>query len=191
MPSLDDQFRDLVTLLKTPRGLSAGGGDPFYYLVHQPQHLFELRQLLPTWEGRLVNGGFAPVTVSFSDLIWGLIDRSGRWESWLEVERAGEADPADINDAVRSVLQSGEALVERVAEVIAAAPSNGVVLLTDTHALHPFFRARGLESRLHDRVTCPTVILYPGSRVGQYGLRFLDLYPEDSNYRATIVGGTP
>jgi hypothetical protein len=57
--------------------------------------------------------------------------------------------------------------------------------------LHPYFRARILESILHDRIKVPTVIFYPGRRSGQYGLHFLGFYPEDGNYRATLIGGLP
>ena len=64
-----------------------------------------------------------------------------------------------------------------------------MVFVTDTIALHPYFRARSLESGLHDRVKVPTVIFYPGRRSGQYGLHFLGFYEFDGNYRATLLGG--
>jgi len=57
--------------------------------------------------------------------------------------------------------------------------------------LHPYFRARVLEGVLHDRVKVPTVVFYPGRRSGQFGLHFLGFYPEDGNYRATLIGGLP
>jgi len=56
--------------------------------------------------------------------------------------------------------------------------------------MHPFFRAHVIESALTDKIKVPTVLLYPGRRSGQFGLHFLDFYPVDGNYRATIVGGT-
>ena len=37
----------------------------------------------------------------------------------------------------------------------------------------------------------PTVVFYPGRRSGQFGLHFLGFYPEDGNYRATLIGGLP
>jgi len=191
MRSLDEDVGQLISRLREPRGMSAGGGDPFYYIPYEPGDTFEVRRLLPAWEGRLRNAGYEPVRASFSRLLWELIDESGRWDLWLEIEREGDTDPEELNASIQSVLHDDERLIERVARVIGSAPPNGVVLLTDTEALHPFFRVRGLESRLHDRVTAPTVVFYPGRRVGQYGLRFLELYPEDSNYRATIIGGLP
>ncbi len=55
--------------------------------------------------------------------------------------------------------------------------------------LHPYFRVRVLESALANRVKVTTVVFYAGRRSGQYGLHFLNLYPEDGNYRATVIGG--
>lgn len=69
-----------------------------------------------------------------------------------------------------------------MAEALESAPEGTVVLLTEAEPLHPYFRTRTIESRLHDRVKTPTVIFYPGRRSGQYGLHFLDFYPIDGNY---------
>jgi len=81
------------------------------------------------------------------------------------------------------------ALVDCVAERIAASGDRTVVLLTECELLHPYYRTRAIESALVGRVPHPTVILYPGRRVGQYGLHFLGFYPEDGNYRSTLIGG--
>jgi len=105
----------------------------------------------------------------------------------LELE--GDADPDQINEAVRDVLRQGNTFVDRVAEVIESTPEGTVVLLTEAELLHPYFRTRTIESRLHDKVKTPTVIFYPGRRSGQYGLHFLDFYPVDGNYRSTLLGG--
>ena len=74
-------------------------------------------------------------------------------------------------------------------ERIAAGGDKAVVLLTGCELLHPYYRTRAIESALVGRVPHPTVILYPGRRVGQYGLHFLGFYPEDGNYRSTLIGG--
>jgi len=115
------------------------------------------------------------------------VDESGRYEAWLELE-AG-ADVEQINEAVRDVLRSEDRLAEEVATRIGQASGRSVVLLTDAEMLHPYFRTRAIESKLHDRVQVPTVIFYPGRRSGQYGLHFLEFYPVDGNYRSTLIGG--
>jgi hypothetical protein len=93
-----------------------------------------------------------------------------------------------MNEAVRDVLR-GDAIVEALAERVSRDRTRTVMFVTDTASLHPYFRARVIESGLHDRVRVPTVVFYPGQRSGQYGLRFLGFYPEDGNYRSTLVGG--
>ena len=115
------------------------------------------------------------------------MDDSGRWDVWLDLEAGADVD--QINDAVRDVLRQGDALVDRIGEAVESAPEGTVVLLTEAELLHPYFRTRTIESRLHGKVRTPTVIFYPGRRSGQYGLHFLDFYPVDGNYRSTLLGG--
>lgn len=189
MPSLDEEFDALVARLNAPGSVMGASGDPFYYFAYPPEETMEVKRRLPVWIGRLRNEGFTVERVSFADLLWELIDASGRWELWLEAE--AEAEPDQVNQAIADVLNQGDALVERVGAVVGQAGPRRVVLLTETEVLHPYFRARAIEHRLHDRVKAPTVVFYPGRRFGQYGLGFLGLYQEDSNYRATIIGGLP
>lgn len=189
MPSLNEDFRQLESRLVQPESLLAGGGDPFFYFAYLTEQTMEVRRLMPSWIGRLELAGFTIEKVSFSSLLRELIDKSGRWHQWLEVE--AEADPEDVNEAVRSVLRDGRALVNRVGAIVGSPRPRTVIFLTDTESLHPYFRVRVLENALHDRVKTPTVVFYPGRRAGQFGLRFLDLHDEDPNYRSTIFGGLP
>jgi hypothetical protein len=124
--------------------------------------------------------------LALSQLLWTVVDQSGRWQEWLALEP--DADPGQMNEAVRDVLRGG-GFVEAVAKRISEPRPRTVVFLTDAASLHPYFRARALESNLHDRVQVPTVLFYPGHRTGQHGLRFLGFYPEDGNYRSILVGG--
>lgn len=187
MPSLDETFAQLEQLLRAPGSLSAAHSDPFFYFVYDPGEALEVKRRIPVWMAHLRNQGITVERVSFSDLIWGLIEASGRWAEWLHVE--GMADSEQVNDAVRSVLSGANGLVAKVAEVVSQERDGTVVFLTETEMLHPYFRVRALETALHDRIKTPTVVFYPGRRSGQYGLHFLDLYPEDGNYRATVIGG--
>lgn len=189
MPSLDDEFKQLAARLKEPASLSASRSDPFYYFAYHPEKSMEVRRKLPVWTAQLRNDGLQVTVVSFSEILWELIDASGRWEAWLEAEPF--ADRQQVNDAVRDVVRSGDALVERIASLVGTPRPDHVVFLIDTEMLHPYFRVRILENALHDRVRIPTVVFYPGLRAGQFGLRFLGFYDEDSNYRATLIGGLP
>jgi hypothetical protein len=189
MPSLDESFDEVARRLGQPASLAAARSDPFYYFVYPPEDALEVKRKLPVWMARLRNDGVQVERVSFADLAWDLILAAGRWDTWLEAE--AEADPEQVNEAVRDVLRTGNSLTEKVAGIVGRERPGTVVFLTETELLHPYFRVRTLESALHDRVKVPTVVFYPGRRVGQFGLSFLGFYPEDGNYRATLIGGLP
>ena len=187
MPSLDDDFLQLAARLKEPASLAASRSDPFYYFVYAPDMALEVKRRIPVWTARLRDAGLTVERVSFSDVLWQLVDESGWWNTWLQAEP--ETSTEMVNESVRDVLRAGAALVARVASHVAKERPGTVVLLTETEMLHPYFRVRVIESALHDRVRVPTVVLYPGRRSGQFGLHFLGFYPEDGNYRATLIGG--
>ena len=193
MPSRDDSsleraFDELRAVLGRPDRLNPAQSEPVFYFVYRPEHMLAVKRKLSGWMGRLRNDGFDPLRVSLADILRELIDESGRWEAWLELE--SEADPGDLNRAIHDVLTRNNALVNHVAKRVKAGRQNSVVLLTESELLHPYVRTRvAIETALGGSVTHPTVIFYPGRRVGQYGLHFLGFHPEDSNYRSTIIGG--
>jgi hypothetical protein len=187
MRSLDATFDELRQRLRSPDALNPARSDPVFYFVHAPQQTLELRTKLPRWIAMLRQDGKEVVMLSLATLVWEIIDASGRWQDWLEVE--SEADLVQINEAVRDVLRAETGLVETMARYVAQPMSERVFFLTDAGLVHPYFRLRSLESGLHDRVQVPTVIFYPGRRSGQYGLHFLGFYSVDGNYRSTLLGG--
>ena len=189
MSSLDATFDELRQRLQSPDALNPAQSDPVFYFVHAPSQMLELRTKIPLWSAMLRQDGREVVTISLADLVWELIDASGRWDDWLAVEP--DAELADINESVRDVLRAENGLVERVAGYVTRQNPHQVLFLTDAGLVHPYFRVRSLESGLHDRVQVPTVIFYPGRRSGQYGLHFLGFYSVDGNYRSTLIGGQP
>ncbi|AGG07404.1 hypothetical protein B1772_01275 [Dehalococcoides mccartyi] len=187
MYSLDSDFNDLIDKIRDPDALNPARSDPVFYFVFDPKLMLDLKRHLPRWTSRIREAGFEVRRVSLADILWEMVDKSGRWDVWLELESGADAN--QINEAVRDVLRQGNNLIDRVAEVVESTPDGTVVLLTEAELLHPYFRTRTIESRLHDKVRTPTVIFYPGERSGQYGLRFLGFYPVDGNYRSTLHGG--
>ena len=187
MYSLDSAFNELLDRIRDPDALNPAKSAPIIYFAYPPELMLDLKKHLPRWAAKIREAGFEVRRLSLADVLWDTIDRSGRWDVWLELEADAETD--QINEAVRDVLRQGNTLVDRVAELIESTPEGTVVLLTEAELLHPYFRTRTIESRLHDKVKTPTVVLYPGRRSGQYGLHFLDFYPVDGNYRSTLIGG--
>ncbi|UCC65223.1 MAG: DUF1788 domain-containing protein [Anaerolineae bacterium] len=185
---LEADFEKLRQRLGDPDALNPAHSDPIFYFVYPPSQILTMRKLLPGWIARLRNeNGLKVETLSLSEIMWELIDASGRWDDWLELEPEHDLDA--VNEAIRDVLRAGNALVERVAERAATSRENTVLFITDVELLHPYFRSRVIENYLNNKVLIPTVFFYPGRRTGQYGLHFLEFYPEDPGYRSTLIGG--
>ena len=187
MPSLDDTFQELMEHMRHPEALNPARSDPFFYFVHGPEETLEIKKKLVIWQSVLRNQGWAVERISLAHLLWKVIDETGRWNQWLDLEPDFSMD--ELNESIRDALRSTNGLVEALARSVELDRPRTVLLLTDAAVLHPYFRSRILESSLHDRVRTPTVLFYPGRRSGQYGLHFLNFYPPDGNYRSTLVGG--
>jgi len=184
---LERDFQDLRALLHQEDRLNPAHSDPIYYFVYWPNRMLLVKRRLAAWMAALRQDGLKPMRVSLADIKDELIQASGRWDDWLTYEP--DAEPDELNRDIRDVLTQNNAFVNRVAEQIKPGDEHTVVLLTEAELLHPYFRTRAIESALTGRVPHPTVIFYPGRRVGQYGLHFLGFYPEDGNYRSTLIGG--
>lgn len=186
---LEDSFEELRQRLGDPDALNPAHADPLFYFVYRPSQILTVRRLLPGWIARLRNeNGLEVEMLSLSEIMWDLIDASGRWETWLELEP--ESEPGEVNESIRDVLLSlAPTIMERVAQSVTVVRERTVMLVTDVELLHPYLRSRVIESHLKNKVQIPTVFFYPGRRAGQYDLYFLEIHPEDSGYRSTIIGG--
>lgn len=187
MPSLDEAFKELIDKIRDPDALNPARSAPVYYFCYRPEQMLDLKKRLPRWMSKIREAGFDVRRVSLADIIWDIVDQSGRWNIWLELET--EADPEEINGAVRDVMRQGNALINRVADEVGTASESTVVFLTESELLHPYMRTRVIEEYLHNKAAVCTIIFYPGERSGQFGLKFLGFYKEDSGYRSTIIGG--
>lgn len=184
---LEADFEKLRHHLSHPDALNPAHSDPIFYFIYPPSQVLAVRRLMPGWIARLRNeNGLTVETLSLSEVMWSIIEASGRWADWLEIE--SEYDQEEVNEAVRSVLRQNNALVERVAERVISPRENTLLFITDVELLHPYVRSRIIENHLNNKVKIPTIFFYPGRRAGQYGLHFLEFYPEDPGYRSTLIG---
>ncbi|MBI4706184.1 MAG: DUF1788 domain-containing protein [Deltaproteobacteria bacterium] len=194
MSSLETSFLELRARLGSVDRLNPTHADPFFHFVHRPEETSELARALPRWRAQLEEDDWRVHICSIAEMMWQIIEASGRWEAWLEVEP--DSSTADSIEALRDALRTKEGsgqpgLAPAILDLVSRREPGQLLLLTDAALLHPFFRVRVIESLVHDRVAGPTVLFYPGTRAGQFGLRFLGFYPEDANYRSSIIGGAP
>lgn len=187
MYSLDNAFNELIDRIRDPDALNPARSAPVFYFAYPPELMLDLKKHFSRLTSRIREAGFEVRRISLADIIWDIVDKSGRWDIWLDLEV--DADPDQVNEAVRDVLRQGNTLINRVGDAVATSSERTIAFLTETELLHPYLRTRVIEEYLHSRATVCTVIFYPGERSGQFGLKFLGFYKEDSGYRSTIIGG--
>lgn len=190
MRSVTANFDELIQRIQQGRDFAHASFEPIYYLVFHPNEILDVKRQLRAWTSRLRQNGWTPHRLSLAEVVLD-ISKSARTRSiWLTADAQAPLEWTRSNQAIANALSNNQ-LVERVAAAIdnAAESENGILLVTDLEALHPYIRIGAIETQLYGRFRVPTVILYPGERTGKTRLSFLGFYPEDGNYRSVHVGG--
>ena len=198
MQSLKDKFDEVCLRVRNGRRLESTGSTPIYYLVFPPRQILEVKQETKTWIAKLENNDWSVVVLSFAEAVNSVLREHKFRKMWLQGEKAvlakaAEAIPqsaiSDITTTLQKSLTEGPELLSMVREKLdeAANRPNGVLLLTDLEALHPYLRINTIEAQIMDQIRCPVIVLYPGKREGKTSLRFLEFYPADPNYRSEHI----
>jgi hypothetical protein len=199
MHSLKDNFAELCLTLHHGRRLESTGSDPIYYLVFPVRKILEVKRQTRAWVAKLENQGWRVVVCSMAGAVNALLRGHKFRPQWLAGEKAlltqAERDNApitfgEINKTLAKALTESPDLLDVIKAKIeeAAAHPDGLLLLTDLEALHPYLRINSIEAQLQGAIRCPVVVLYPGKREGKTSLRFLEFYPADPNYRSEHIG---
>jgi hypothetical protein len=191
MSSLEADFDELCERIRHGRELGHASFEPIYYLIFPPSQILEVKRQTPAWIAKLRREGWEVTVFSVGEAILAILQADPRRPLWLLADRKSPLDWTKTNQSLANALTAGGALQRRLESVLAALEGsrNGLVLVTDLEALHPYLRIGALESQLQGQFQLPTVFLYPGVRTGQTRLKFLGFYPEDGNYRSVHVGG--
>ena len=198
MQSLKDKFYEVCLRVRNGRRLESTGSTPIYYLVFPPRQILEVKQETKTWIAKLENNDWSVVVLSFAEAVNSILREHKFRKMWLQGEKAvlakaAEAIPqsaiSDITTTLQKSLTEGPELLSMVREKLdeAANRPNGMLLLTDLEALHPYLRINTIEAQIMDQIRCPVIVLYPGKREGKTSLRFLEFYPADPNYRSEHI----
>ena len=199
MHSLKDKFDELRHRLANGRSIESTGSEPVFYLVFPVAEILEVKRQTKAWIAKLSNEGWRVVTLSMVDAVASVLQQHKLRKFWLLGEKqklaaaAAAGEPIDYRDTVttlKKALTEGSELVTLIESKLAEAASSpdGLLLLTDLEALHPYLRINTIEAKLQNNVLCPVVVLYPGKREGKTSLRFLEFYPADPNYRSEHIG---
>jgi BREX protein BrxB len=203
MQFLKDKFDEVRHRLGHSRHLDSTGTEPIFYLVFPVPEILEVKRQTKAWVAKLTNDGWSVVSLSMADALETVLRSDKFRKTWLTGEQAilqkaeqsnSPIDFREINKTLSKALCANSnlspKLVEQIESKLQAAESqtNGLLLLTDLEALHPYLRINTIEARLQGRLHCPVVVLYPGRREGKTSLRFLEFYPADPNYRSEHIG---
>ena len=161
---------------------------PYGILVYPPEREFELRRELALLRTRLHQAGKRVTTISLAECMTTALAAEGLGAAELVEAELASSLPLAI-ETVFAVLSSYRPLDELVAERVPrdADPERDVVLLVRAGALYPLYRTYALLEQLKGRVSVPTVLMYPGDRVGPKGLSFMGVADPEHNYRPWIV----
>ncbi len=167
MPSLDSNFKELRQRLRDSTSLRNTGGDPVYYLVFPPQEMLHAKRRLKVWKSQLKLDDWDVEVLSLAKVIGNFFATHPLREFWLGGEQDFEL--AEINETLRAALVDTKIVEEQILEAWARleAKAQGLLIVTDIEALHPYLRIGAIEQHMQGKVNVPTVILYPGMRRGQ------------------------
>lgn len=199
MLSLKDKFDEVCLRLGQGRRLESTGSDPIYYLVFPVAEILPVKRQTRSWIPKLENSGWQVTTFSFAQAVNAVLRSHKLRKQWLLGEKLlltqaeknrTPIDFREINKTLAKALTDGPELLDLLKHKMeeAAAKPNGLLLLTDLDALHPYLRINSIEARLQGQIQCPVIVLYPGKREGKTSLRFLEFYPADPNYRSEHIG---
>jgi hypothetical protein len=170
------------------------GGDPPYLLyVYEPSDEWVVRRDLKDLQlwMEAPDQGVRCAAISLADLFWQALDAEGWIDELVNQERAAAGDPTALQDVYRAVgeiLRLPPSLPERViAAVDELRDERAAVFLYRAGALYPAYRTSTLIDDLRSKLRLPVTLLYPGTIVGDYGLKFMGRTEPAYGYRALIV----
>ena len=170
-----------------------GGEPPYLLYVYPPAQEWVVRRDLKELQLWLEapDQSVRCAAISLADLFWQALEAEGWIDELIAQETDADGDETVLPDIFRSVseiLRLPPSLPDRVAAVVEEfGDERTSVFLYRAGALFPAYRTSTLIDDLRGRVRLPVTLLYPGSIVGDYGLKFMDRTEPAYGYRALIV----
>jgi hypothetical protein len=170
-----------------------GGEPPYLLYVYPPAEEWAVRRDLKELQLWLEapDQGVRCAAISLADLFWQSLEAGGWIDELIAQETEADGDEAALRDIFRSVseiLRLSPSVPDRVAAVVEEfGDERTSVFLYRAGALFPAYRTSTLIDDLRGRLHLPVTLLYPGSIIGDYGLKFMDRTEPAYGYRALIV----
>jgi len=173
----------------------------FAIMVYDPGEEFKLRLEVQRLSSALTAGGWVVLSISLQQLLLDRIRAQG--EDWMQrvaamEKRTHTMDPERGLNYLRTRLAphiegpDGIAAdcARLIANFVAQHPDKAertLAIIGRAGALYPFFRSSALLKHLDGRTQhVPVVLMYPGQRVANTGLKFMGQLDPDNDYRPRI-----
>ncbi len=175
----------------------------FCIAVYDPREEFELRREVQHLVDELRASGWVVKTISLQEQLLNRLRAKGETyiSRLIQREKAAAArDPERglnlLTQKIVAEIEGPDGIANDVADEIQAfveanpdKAERTVVIIGRVGSLYPFFRSSALLKHIDGRTkNVPVVLLYPGERQGETGLRFMGKGGADSDYRPRIYG---
>lgn len=177
-------------ILNRPRALGSTSYEPVFYACFEPRRILELQQTVEVLKSQLVARGHTVVEFNCYDKLWEILEANPFWSEICEFDRESPMDWSNLQETLTElVCGEDDLLVEALRATLKSAENenNPIIFVTGLEALHGYLRPGHLENRLNGSFGAPTVFFYPGRIEGKTGLRFLNFYSLDANYRSEHI----
>lgn len=184
--SVNSRFENLLNHIIEPKTYDHSGDKTICYLTFKVEDIqFVKKQVNGTWLHLAKHKGLEPTVLSLHEVLKTFFSQDDyRIDAGAEATE-DEYEMKEVYDSLGENLKNQEviekAILSKQEEVKAL--NNGVLLVTDVEAIHPFTRFGPIELKIYGKIEVPLIIMYPGKMSGS-ALKFLGFYPEDGNYRS-------
>ena len=139
MSSLNADFNELLTRIKTGRDFTHASFEPVYYLVFSPANILEVKRTTQVWLAKLKNDGWQPHVFSLTEAIKQIFEDTPAMikKMWHEADARSPQQWEKTNNSLANAVNKGaiEQKLERKLLEIENIP-NSILLVTDLEALH-------------------------------------------------------
>lgn len=184
--NVDKKYTDLLDYLIQPKDHDHSGDKTICYLTFGADRIQYVKQRLNEgWIDLAKHKGINLITISLHKVLKDFFSRDEYRIEAGEDAAEDEFEMKEVYDSLGENVRNQEILEEAILnkQEEVKKEKNGVLLITDIEAIHPFTRFGPVEQKIYGELEVPIVVLYPGEMSGS-ALKFLGFYPEDGNYRS-------
>ena len=184
--NVDKRYSELLDYIVQPKAYDHSGDKIICYLTFKSDEIqYVKKRLNEGWLQLAKHKGLEPILLSLHEVLKTFFRQDNFRIEAGEEATEDEYEMKDVYDSLGENLKNQgvieEAILAKQKEVKTL--NNGVLMITDVEAIHPFTRFGPIEQKIYGQIDVPLIIMYPGEISGS-ALKFLGFYPEDGNYRS-------